>query len=185
MKTCNTCKLEKNLAEFNKRKNRKGGLRYTCKVCAAKYDAKYYLENKEKRSKQCAKWYQKNKEKIAKTGAKYKKDHPEKCRASDRRRRARKLQVKENYTRLDEIFTRNIFSNRCYNCQTTEELVIDHHYPLSRGHKLERDNAVVLCKSCNSSKHNKLPENFYTKEKLEKLEEHFLSWGWEDLTKIP
>ena len=206
MKICNICKLEKDLAEFNKHKSKKDGLQYYCKACdakssakwrqenkekiarygakyylenkevTAKYNAKYRLENKENICKNKAKYYQDNKEKIAryqakyrlenkenicKNKAKYDKENPEKCRAKNRKRRAMKLQVKEHYTKEDEAFTRDLFNNECFNCGCKENLTIDHHKPLSKGFPLSRLNAVVLCKSCNSSKHDKSPEEFY------------------------
>ena len=176
MKICNICKLEKGLECYSKRNRSKDGLQHYCKACDAKssakyrqehkekiarYGAKYYLENKEKRNKQCAKWWQENKEKMAEYRAKYQKDHPEVGRAKSRKRRAMKQEIKENYTKDDEEFTRTLFNNECFNCGCKENLVIDHHKPLSKGFPLTRDNAVVLCKSCNSSKGTKSPEEFY------------------------
>ena len=180
MKTCNICKLEKNLAEFGKYKRSKDGLQSRCKVCDSKSSAKYYQKNKEKICKNKAKWQQENKEKMAKyrqehkekikkRTAKYRKENPEKCRAICRKRRALKKEIQENYTKEDEAFTRTLFNNECFNCQTTEELEIDHHYPLSRGHPLTRLNAVVLCRSCNAKKYTKLPEEFYQEATLNRL----------------
>lgn len=45
----------------------------------------------------------------------------------------------------------------------------DHHYPLSRGHGLMPDNAVLLCGSCNSFKKDKLPVDFYSSIELERV----------------
>ena len=61
MKKCCKCKVEKPLTEFNKDKNRKDGHQYKCKSCSAKYYAKHYAENKEKKAQYCAE----NKEKKA------------------------------------------------------------------------------------------------------------------------
>ena len=123
--------------------------------------AKYYQDNKEKIKKGVVKWQQENKEYYAKYQAKYQKDHPEVGRASSRKRRAMKQEIKEQYTKEDEAYTRDLFMNKCFNCDCKENLTIDHHQPLSKGFPLARDNAVVLCKSCNSSKNDKLPEDFY------------------------
>jgi 5-methylcytosine-specific restriction endonuclease McrA len=46
-------------------------------------------------------------------------------------------------------------------CGATDSLCIDHHRPLSAGNALVLSNAVLLCKGCNSEKHNKEPEAFY------------------------
>lgn len=67
------------------------------------------------------------------------------------------------------------FNNRCFNCGSEKNLGFDHHLPLSRGYPLKSEevgsNVVVLCKSCNEKKGNKLPRDFYSEEKLRKLEE--------------
>lgn len=44
---------------------------------------------------------------------------------------------------------------RCVACGSDEDLSIDHVYPVSKGGKLIPGNAVVLCRSCNSKKHDK------------------------------
>ena len=75
------------------------------------------------------------------------------------------------YTKQDEQYTYELFDGVCYNCGAKEDLCIDHNYPLSRGYALTRKNAVLLCRSCNSSKLDKLPKYFYTNEKLQILKE--------------
>lgn len=75
MKKCSSCKIEKNIDEFSKDKNKKDGLQHKCKLCNKEYFNKYYdnnknyllnkfkdyrNSNKEKRKEYC----KKNKEKI-------------------------------------------------------------------------------------------------------------------------
>ena len=48
------------------------------------------------------------------------------------------------------------FQDRCVVCSSTENLSIDHVRPFSKGFGLKPGNAVVLCKSCNSTKHDKM-----------------------------
>lgn len=48
------------------------------------------------------------------------------------------------------------FQPFCVICNTTENLSIDHVLPLSKGYGLVPGNAVILCKSCNSKKRNKI-----------------------------
>lgn len=93
-------------------------------------------------------------------------ENPEKSIEHRNKRRERKLQINENYTSEDIKYTFSLFKNTCFNCGEVENLCIDHHYPLSKGYGLSRDNAVILCRSCNSSKSNKMPEDFYNEEKL-------------------
>lgn len=67
------------------------------------------------------------------------------------------------------------FGHRCFNCGSQDELQFDHHLPLSHGYPLKSretgSNVVVLCKKCNKRKGSTLPGEFYTEEKLRKLEE--------------
>jgi 5-methylcytosine-specific restriction endonuclease McrA len=41
---------------------------------------------------------------------------------------------------------------------------VDHFYPLSGGNALCVGNAIILCRSCNSKKGSKIPEQFFTKD---------------------
>jgi 5-methylcytosine-specific restriction endonuclease McrA len=93
------------------------------------------------------------------------------ARHKERRRRELKKAVDSIFTIQDAAFVKNKFQNICFNCGSSERLSIDHHYPLSKGFGLSIKNAVLLCKSCNSSKNNRFPEEFYTEEKLNKLKE--------------
>ncbi len=45
--------------------------------------------------------------------------------------------------------------------------------PLSGGNALAHDNAVVLCRSYNSSKGDKFPEEFYSVNKLDELKKYY------------
>jgi 5-methylcytosine-specific restriction endonuclease McrA len=95
--------------------------------------------------------------------------HPEQTRKNSRVRRAKKQMLHEEYSILDASFTRELFNNQCFNCGSTKDLVIDHVYPLSKGYALTRKNACILCDTCNKSKTDHMPEDFYTHEKLWQL----------------
>jgi 5-methylcytosine-specific restriction endonuclease McrA len=88
---------------------------------------------------------------------------------SVRRRREQKKNLDMSYSLADERVTRTLFNNQCFHCGAKEYLQIDHHYPLSRGFGLKISNAVLLCCSCNASKHDKLPNEFYSIEQLNTL----------------
>lgn len=47
MKTCDTCKQDKELSDFNKNKSKKDGLNSICRECSNKRSKKYYSENKQ------------------------------------------------------------------------------------------------------------------------------------------
>lgn len=66
------------------------------------------------------------------------------------------------------------FRHRCFNCESEKDLEFDHHLPLSKGYALKSketgSNTVVLCRRCNREKGNKLPYEYYSRDKLRKLE---------------
>lgn len=61
------------------------------------------------------------------------------------------------------------FDDQCFKCGSTENLNLDHHIPIMLGGHLIPGNLAVLCKLCNSLKHDKPPEDFYTEAELERL----------------
>ena len=84
MKTCNTCKAEKPLSEFNKHIRRKDGLEGQCKSCKKEYREKnkesihernkqYRKNNKDKIKEAKRKNYLKNKKRIVKRVYEYEK----------------------------------------------------------------------------------------------------------------
>jgi len=97
--------------------------------------------------------------------------YKDKDKRSGRKRRAAKVNVQEDFLKTDEEFIKFKFDNRCFNCKTESNLQFDHHYPLSLGFALTRENCTLLCASCNSSKGNKLPKDFYSIAQLNTWEE--------------
>lgn len=82
----------------------------------------------------------------------------------------KKMSLDSRFTSKNRQTTLDIFNNKCFNCDCKINLEIDHHYSLNRGFGLSLGNAVLLCRSCNAQKGNKLPQTFYIPEKYEKLE---------------
>lgn len=145
---------------------------------------RFYRKNKDKISAYHKAHYQKNKKEILKSNKAYKiknrektlrdqkeysRVHKEQTRSRCRTRRAKKKEINERFSHNEEKITRNIFKHKCFNCGHKDKLCIDHNYPLSKGFPLTLKNAVLLCDSCNKSKSNKYPEEFYTKKKFKKL----------------
>lgn len=63
------------------------------------------------------------------------------------------------------------FNKKCFNCGKTiklNETELDHTRPMSLFWPLD-EYATCLCKSCNNSKHDKLPSEFYSDQKLKSL----------------
>jgi len=70
----------------------------------------------------------------------------------------------------------------CVICGSVNNLCIDHVLPMSKGNGLKPGNAIILCGSCNSSKHDKdlrqLPPEW--QDKIERAATQFLS-AWNSL----
>lgn len=178
MKTCSKCRLEKHESEFYKRTNRASGIRSSCKLCELNDQMQYqksplgklvvekYAKSNEGRTskKRCGKRYRQS-------------DKGRLCaQQKARRRRDKKAMLDMSLTQADVQSLRSVFNHQCFNCGSTEYLELDHHRPLSRGYGLTHCNVVLLCKSCNSSKGNKMPEEYYTAEQLEAINMLHKQW---------
>jgi len=133
------------------------------------YDVNYYEKNRKHIVEQKRMWRENNPSKIKKINKRYRQNHPEIKRTSERKRRAIKRCVDENYLVVDEKLTYKLFDNKCFNCDSVDNLTIDHNLCLSSGNALTIQNAVLLCRSCNSRKGSKLPEEFYSLKQLVRL----------------
>jgi 5-methylcytosine-specific restriction endonuclease McrA len=122
------------------------------------YNHNYYLENSDRIKDNVKIWINEN---------------PEKFKATQARRRDLKNNIDTDISEEDIKIIFDAFKNQCFKCHSKERLSIDHHYPLSKGHGLTITNAVILCKSCNSSKHDFMPVEFYSKKELIKVERIF------------
>lgn len=175
MKTCSKCETAKSSTAFSAFKRSPDGLRPWCKECSLAYDHTY---RKTKRGhaaylKYRRKWQRSDRGKyLAKiASAKYGQTTAGKFKSSQSSRRRRELKRGIEY-KLSKQSIRLIykrFGSQCFNCEARNQLEIDHHYPLAKGYGLVIDNAVLLCKSCNVSKSDQMPESFYTQGQLEKL----------------
>jgi len=128
---CSTCKIDKSLDSFYKASNNYSGFHNICKKCSLDYNRR---------------WEANNKDKI------YIKNH---------KRRSLRKEVEENFSETDIEIMFEIFGRKCFNCNSTKNITIDHVFPLSDKNSLSLINATPLCKSCNSRKYNKCPVKFF------------------------
>lgn len=137
MKTCSKCHIEKPFEEFHLRSASKDGLQRMCKVCARKRDRLRNLENPGL---------------TAKRRARRLLTEPEKVKADDARWHARK-----KGSRVSPVVRKQLLLAypKCCNCETTDDLTVDHIKPHSKGGTSEWDNLQVLCVLCNSRKFDK------------------------------
>jgi 5-methylcytosine-specific restriction endonuclease McrA len=187
--TCTICGIEKPAFEFYKRKDTIKGYRSDCKECLNKRSLKRYkkfkhqiniqrkqryLNTKDIELAKNKRWYQKNRERVIERTSRYQKENRKKLAAGVRKRARKRLHLSKkldfDYSVKDEAHTYLFFSKVCFKCKSKDMLHIDHHFPLSRGFGLSIENAVLLCRSCNDSKYNKIPEEFYTTHELEIVE---------------
>jgi hypothetical protein len=70
MKTCNNCKEEKELSEFQKRARNKDGHTDLCKVCKRAYDNAHYKANPHRKE-----YIRKNRHEASRRNAKYRYDY--------------------------------------------------------------------------------------------------------------
>ena len=129
-------------------------------------------KNKDKVKERMRSWQSSNRDKTRLACRMHHKKYPLLYKIYGIRRRdaLRKLNEPLNISNNFIKVVNSKFLNQCFNCKSTEKLSIDHHYPLSKGFPLSINNAVLLCRSCNSSKNNKLPESFYSPEQLTDLQ---------------
>lgn len=77
-------------------------------------------------------------------------------RAYDRERQ--NLLPDDWHERRQAVFERD--GHKCVYCGSTENLAADHVVPLIQGGSSELDNLATACKSCNSSKSGRTPEQW-------------------------
>jgi 5-methylcytosine-specific restriction endonuclease McrA len=198
MKICHTCHLELDESSFHKYKLSKDGLKRDCKSCRNIYEKQHrnvehekeykrthidrsrsqklrlYYKNKDKYQAFMRADYAKHKDKrLAKRKSDYYDDkHPLKrqCSAANKRRRDKVRGVVNCYGTNETAMTKTLFDGRCFICSSGHNLTIDHHYPLDKGFGLSLNNAVLLCRTCNNHKYNRMPDKFYTIEQMNRLE---------------
>lgn len=136
-----------------------------------KYAEKYYISNKSKLNKAYTKWAKNNPKQRLKTTYKYQKSlkgrlNSKKC---IRRYNASKNNIIELYTYEEWQNLLNDTKGYCQNCHKfvgINNLELDHIYPVSIANEDYKKSGIKrtykindiqpLCRSCNSSKHNKI-----------------------------
>jgi len=173
-KQCVQCNQTLEISKFYRKSSGKYFVDSRCKECRiGEYNKLYQDEYRKlpKRKLQKEQHYIKHCEYVKTKSKQWRADNPEKVLEQGRRRRAKKRGLNEQYSVDDKKYTLALFNNCCVNCGSPHDLCIDHHIALSKGHVLTKENAVVLCRSCNSKKRAKNPEDFYSNDKLLYIEE--------------
>ena len=153
-KKCSKCNKIKPILDFRNRAN--GGFYSVCRECEN-------IRNKE-----------------------YKINNPTKINElrviHENRRRYKKNNLAKNFTQKEWNECKKFFNNKCAYCgKEMKNLTQDHFIPLSSEGEYTKYNIIPCCRSCNSSKHDKnfyewyINYPFYSKSRIEKIEEYFRS----------
>lgn len=128
MKTCNQCKQEKELSDFNKNKEKKDGLALICKECNKKNLKSHYYRNKEY-------YFKKNKKKIneIRTLLKEAKDKCSKC--GEDHPACLDFHHIDRSTKLHNLSTIHAYSKSVANV------------------KIEMNKCIILCSNCHRKLH--------------------------------
>lgn len=169
IKQCTKCKETKAFDNFHQnKKGDKFGLHSHCKECRrldrrlsyikysdkyAEWNSRWNMNNPEKRkeydiNRDKNKRYRKHREWIL--------SHPEKKSMYDKKYKHSKSTnggVLDRYTQ-ELLFM--IFGNICCKCKSKTNITIDHIKPVSKGGSNFIYNLQLLCRSCNSSKGNRI-----------------------------
>ena len=113
-------------------------------------------------------------QKMSKATSEWSKRNPMKNRLKAHRRDMRKKALPFNCTKADIEHAFIAFDNRCAYCGSEGPLTIEHVIPISRS-DVENPgtvpgNLMPLCKPCNSSKKDKMIDEYFAEEKLVRAE---------------
>jgi 5-methylcytosine-specific restriction endonuclease McrA len=74
--------------------------------------------------------------------------------------RSARLGADGQITEQDWLEVLEMYGNVCASCGTSDDIAIDHIIPLSRGGSNTKENIRPLCRACNVSKSNKMPDEW-------------------------
>lgn len=181
---CKDCQnaLTRQWAVDNPDKRRENEKRYRQKPEAREKKYKYYVDHKNEKREYHRNWAQLNRDRILEKQRHWKQANPEKIRAyekrwcqknpekvrekirnASRRRRAREANAEGTHTIADMRRQYDSQKGKCWWCGKPvkwEDRHDDHLIPLNKGGSNWPNNIVMSCAHCNSTKQDKLPDEF-------------------------
>lgn len=173
-KECTVCKLSLKISEFSKNIKNRDGYLHQCKKCVRKRVLKWRSENPEEAKSRRKVQYFKRRDKNIMDAVEWGKVNREKRNVAKNKWRAKNKPLTNHYTKmylyrqkraagshtLEEYLSKlYMFSGKCAYCRERLADTRDHVIPLSKGGTNFIDNIVPACRSCNSSKRDKLIVN--------------------------
>jgi len=127
----------------------------------SEYD-KEYRKAHANRIKERKKEYRKaNADSIRERCKEYRKANADMFRKYNHKRRAKKRELPATLTVEQWRAIKESFGNKCAYCGKEKPLEQEHFHPLSKGGEYTHNNIIPACKSCNSSKCDKLFDEWY------------------------
>jgi len=118
---------------------------------------KKWEERNPEKSKECRKnWASNNVEKLKKSRKNWEANNPEAMKIKNIIRRTRKVDNGGHITAKEWNELLFEADYKCQKCGNKNDLTFDHIIPVLLGGRSEKENAQVLCRSCNSSKGTKI-----------------------------
>ena len=174
--------------EHTRETNRKSYLQYKAKHPGRlkAYKRKQYLANREVMIQRAAeyskkhpdktlaakrRWRERHPEQSAECTRTWQKNNPEKSRLRTNRYRPKKKDLPATLTKWEWHMTLEAFDHRCAYCgKKGHPLHQDHVVPGVRGGGYEFGNIVPCCKSCNSSKNDRVCDEWMDSKRYDSLE---------------
>lgn len=168
-KQCSQCKEIKNIDSFFNRKQSSDGRTPHCKQCGIAATTKWKKFNRQAVRVSSKRSYAKNKKFLLEKQKMWRKNNPvraaeirKKWQISNQSKCANYQLVRRTRKRQNGVFLilphelNRLYSLPCQICGTRKNITIDHVIPIGRGGRHSIGNLQSMCKSCNSSKSNKL-----------------------------
>ena len=105
------------------------------------------------------------------TRKKYRLNYGSLCSNIKKREKSYGIDSLVNIDMIKAIF--KIFNFKCFNCNSTSNLCLDHFNPIRYRIPIYLDNCLLLCTSCNSKKNRKNPKDFFSPVQLEILRSEY------------
>lgn len=128
----------------------------------AEYNSRYVAEHPDADAAWKTKYREAHREEISKSTARYDAEHRKERAVHCRSRRARELQCSGTHTAADVDAQYARQKGRCFWCHKKlgNAYHTDHVVPIVRDGSNSKDNLVIACPSCNSSKGAKHPMDY-------------------------